>query len=183
MVVLAAMVVIAFIVAQQFMGKTAMIKPWPQWVILVVALAGLAVAGYLSYVEINQTEAICGPVGDCNTIQQSQYAYLFGVFPIGASGLFGYVAILLAWFFQSYGAKEYRPYAGVFLWLMAIFGTGFSIYLTFLEPFVIGATCAWCLSSAIFITLILWASTPQGIQAFKQIGTLSLKEKASRAIE
>ena len=38
---------------------------------------------------------------------------------------------------------------------LALFGTLFSIYLTFLEPFVIGATCAWCLTSAVSMTLIL----------------------------
>ncbi|WP_287908301.1 vitamin K epoxide reductase family protein [Chloroflexus sp.] len=31
-------------------------------------------------------------------------------------------------------------------------GTLFSLYLTFLEPFVIGATCIWCLLSAITMT-------------------------------
>jgi hypothetical protein len=38
---------------------------------------------------------------------------------------------------------------------MTTFGTLFSIYLTFLEPLVIGATCAWCLSSANINTLQL----------------------------
>jgi len=39
---------------------------------------------------------------------------------------------------------------------LAAGGTLFSIYLTFLEPFVIGATCAWCLTSAIIMTALLW---------------------------
>ncbi|MBS3753330.1 MAG: hypothetical protein KGY46_08075 [Anaerolineales bacterium] len=39
------------------------------------------------------------------------------------------------------------------------FGTFFSMYLTFLEPFVIGATCAWCLTSFLIITAQLWIST------------------------
>ena len=34
-------------------------------------------------------------------------------------------------------------------------GVLFSVCLTFLEPFVIGATCAWCLSSAVIMTLLL----------------------------
>jgi len=41
---------------------------------------------------------------------------------------------------------------------MTAFGTLFSIYLTFLEPFVIGATCAWCLTSAIIMNVLLWLS-------------------------
>jgi uncharacterized membrane protein len=44
---------------------------------------------------------------------------------------------------------------------MALGATGFSIYLTFLEPFVIGASCAWCLTSAVATTLILLAATPE----------------------
>jgi uncharacterized membrane protein len=46
------------------------------------------------------------------------------------------------------------------MWWFALVGVLFSIYLTYLEPFVIGATCAWCLTSAISMTLILWAATP-----------------------
>ena len=38
---------------------------------------------------------------------------------------------------------------------MALFGTIFSIYLTYLELFVIYAVCIWCISSAIIITLLL----------------------------
>jgi uncharacterized membrane protein len=40
-----------------------------------------------------------------------------------------------------------------------LFGTLFSIYLTIPERFVIGATCTWCLTSAIVMTLLLWSST------------------------
>jgi uncharacterized membrane protein len=47
---------------------------------------------------------------------------------------------------------------------MALLGTLFSIYLTFLEPFVIGATCIWCITSAIVITLLLWTTTGPALQ-------------------
>jgi len=43
---------------------------------------------------------------------------------------------------------------------MAMFGTLFSLILTFLEPFVIGATCLWCLASAVLITAIFILSVP-----------------------
>lgn len=134
-------------------------KPWPKWVIPALSVIGLLVAGYLSYVEITLTEAVCGPVGDCNTVQQSEYARLFGVLPIGVLGMAGYVAILASWAVQHYGPKNLRTLASLALLGMALFGTLFSIYLTFLEPFVIGATCAWCLTSAVVITLQLWAAS------------------------
>jgi uncharacterized membrane protein len=52
---------------------------------------------------------------------------------------------------------------------MIAFGTLFSIYLTFLEPFVIGATCAWCLTSAIIMTALLWLSITPGKLAFTSL--------------
>jgi uncharacterized membrane protein len=132
---------------------------WPRWVIPALTVVGLIVAGYLSFVEVTQTEAVCGPVGDCNTVQQSPYAQLFGLIPVGLLGLMGYVAIIIAWGIQYYGPAGWRKYAGWVVWGMALVGTFFSMYLTFLEPFVIGATCAWCLTSAIVMTLILLAAT------------------------
>jgi len=130
-----------------------------RWVIPLLSVIGLFVAGYLSFIEITQSLAVCGPIGDCNTVQQSPYARLFGVLPIGVLGLMGYIAILIAWVAQYKGPERWRELAAQILWGFALFGTLFSVYLTFLEPFVIGATCAWCLSSAIFITLILWVAT------------------------
>jgi uncharacterized membrane protein len=91
-------------------------------------------------------------------VQQSPYARLFGILPVGLLGLVGYVAILLSWLGQ-YQAKELKGFFKIGLWLLSLFGVLFSIYLTFLEPFVIGATCAWCLSSAVIMTVIFLAST------------------------
>jgi len=38
---------------------------------------------------------------------------------------------------------------------MGLFGVIFSIYLTYLELFIIKAVCIWCLSSAMLIALVL----------------------------
>jgi len=117
-------------------------------------VAGLFVAGYLSSVELRNVEAVCGPVGDCNTVQQSKYARLFGVLPIGVLGLMGFAAIFVAWVVRRRGKGRLPLYASVAMLGMTAFGILFSIYLTFLEPFVIGATCLWCVSSAVIMTLL-----------------------------
>lgn len=128
------------------------------WLIPVLGLIGLSVAVYLAYVETALVEAVCGPVGDCNTVQQSEYARLFGVLPIGILGVIGYVMILLAWAVGHSARKRLAAFASLALFVLAAFGVLFSIYLTFLEPFVIGATCAWCLTSAIIMTTLFWLS-------------------------
>jgi uncharacterized membrane protein/thiol-disulfide isomerase/thioredoxin len=136
------------------------------WLIPVLCIAGLAVAGYLAYVETTQVEAFCGPVGDCNTVQQSEYARLFGVLPIGILGVVGYILTLLAWVIEHIADKRLSASATLAVLGMTSFGVLFSIYLTFLEPFIIGATCAWCLTSAIIMTALFWLSLTPGKAAF-----------------
>jgi uncharacterized membrane protein len=139
------------------------------WLIPLFSVIGIAVATYLTYVEASGTEAVCGPVGDCNTVQSSKYAFLFGVIPVGLIGLLGYVAIILAWLVARFGKEPTTQLAKVVLLIMSLIGTLFSIYLTFLEPFVIGATCAWCVTSAILITAIMWLSAKPGTDALARI--------------
>lgn len=129
------------------------------WTIPLLSLAGLGVSAYLSWVEIGGAEAVCGPVGDCNTVQQSAYATLFGVVPIGVLGVVGFAATLLGWWAGRLAAGRARARLGLALFALTGCGTLFSIYLTFLEPFVIGATCLWCLGSAVIMTLLHRLST------------------------
>jgi uncharacterized membrane protein len=142
---------------------------WQQWAIPALSLLGLGIAAYLAYVETAQVTAVCGPVGDCNAVQQSEYAMLFGVLPVGVFGLIGYMAILLAWLASRYGRGSLAELAQAVLLAMTLFGTLFSIYLTFLEPFVIGATCAWCLTSAVVMTLLLWLTAAPGVGAISKL--------------
>jgi len=135
------------------------------WAIPILCVIGLAVAGYLAYVETTNTEAVCGPVGDCNTVQQSQYAHLFGILPIGLLGMVGYILFLAAWYVQKFLSGKLADYGALGMLVMATFGTLFSVYLTFLEPFVIGATCAWCLASAVVMTILMLLSIAPGKQA------------------
>jgi uncharacterized membrane protein len=137
---------------------------WRDWVIPLLALAGLCVAGYLAYVETTATLAICGPVGDCNAVQSSPYAKLFGVLPIGVLGAAGYVAILGSWLWSRFGNGRLSKLAPLTLFGMTLLGVAFSLYLTFLEPFVIGAVCAWCLTSAVIITALLLLTTGPALQ-------------------
>lgn len=119
----------------------------------VLAVIGLIVAGYLTYVETQAVAAVCGPVGDCNAVQSSEYARFLGV-PIGVIGLVGYAAILAAWYLGRAGNATAR----LTLLGMAAAGVMVSAYLTFVEIFVIEAVCMWCLTSAAVMGLILVAA-------------------------
>lgn len=115
-----------------------------------LAILGLSIAIYLSYLELTGRAGICGPIGDCDAVQQSPYSTILGI-PVGLLGTLSYLFIIAFWFWQP---KQ---------WLLPLFlmvNTLFSVYLTFLEPFVIRAVCFWCLSSATIMTVLLWLHIP-----------------------
>ncbi len=152
------------------LGAVAKARPWQSrlagrvrpWGFLAVALVGLIAASYLSYVETTQSSAICGPVGDCNAVQQSQFALLFGCVPMAIFGLLGYLAVVATFIYGYWGKGRYAEYSPLATFLLTAFGAFFSAGLTFLEPFVIGATCSWCLTSAISMGLLLSFSAGPG---------------------
>lgn len=159
-IVLLAMVISVVSILVNFLrGEPRKQRKWPAWVVPALAIAGVGISAYMAFVETSRAQAFCGPVGDCNTVQQSQYARLFGVIPIGLLGLIGYLVILLTWAIERSGPDKSRKFAGIGIWIITLFGVLFSIYLTFLEPFVIGATCIWCISQAIVMMILLWATT------------------------
>jgi len=131
----------------------------PRWLTPLAAGVGLAAAFYLATVEVTRASAACGVVGNCNAVQDSSYAMLFGVLPIGVMGIGGYILIIAAWVLTQ-GAGEVARFGQSLLLGLTLFGAAFSLYLTFLEPFVIGATCVWCLTSALTMLVLLWQVAP-----------------------
>jgi uncharacterized membrane protein len=131
---------------------------WKFYARVVLVALGICIAGYLAYIETTHSTALCGPVGDCNAVQQSTYARLFGVLPVAYVGLVGYLLIGVALGISRLASETASRAATSALVVLSLCGTLFSIYLTALEPFVIGATCAWCLSSAVVVTLLLLLS-------------------------
>lgn len=141
------------------------VKEWFRWGIPVLAVGGLAVAGYVTFVEALNAPVICGASKGCQDVQSSKYSIVFGFLPVGTLGFMGLIAILAAWLFWQFGPLNLRRFGALGIWAFALFGVLFSTYLTFLEPFVIGATCMWCITSAVFMILLLQIITPAAKQA------------------
>jgi len=114
--------------------------------IAVVALAGLGIAAYLTYVHYAGLQPLCLASGGCEKVQSSRYAELGGV-PVAVLGLVGYVGILASLAVPG----EPGLVAGA---LIALVGFGFSAYLTYLELVKIHAICQWCVASAVLMTVL-----------------------------
>jgi len=136
----------------------------PNVPLLGLSLAGVAVAGYLTYTGwTGDHAAYCEAGGGCDIVQSSQWATFLGV-PTALWGLLLYAAL-------AYVALRVRrpivQWRGA--WILAVVGWGVSVYLTVISIFVIQATCPYCLGSLGIFTgimaLLLWRR-PDGIPRF-----------------
>lgn len=167
-------VVVLLAMAASLVGVAALwgrgsIESGPAWLVPVLALLGAGVAAYLTYVETSDSDAVCGPVGNCNLVQDSKYAELFGFIPIGVVGLVGYAIVLGCWLVVRLAGGRPADWVSLALLGGTAAGVAFSIYLTFLEPFVIGASCAWCLASAVIVTLLWWLTAGPAQAAWRRL--------------
>ncbi|MGZ4173365.1 MAG: vitamin K epoxide reductase family protein [Solirubrobacteraceae bacterium] len=113
---------------------------------VVVALIGLGIAGYLTYVHYAKLKPLCLSSGACETVQSSSYAKLAGI-PVPVLGVLGYISILVSLALR--GDVGRLASCG-----FALVGFLFSAYLTYRELFTINAICQWCLGSAICMTVL-----------------------------
>ena len=114
--------------------------------ILAVALLGVAIAGYLTYIHYAGIKPICAASGGCEKVQSSVYSDLAGI-PVAVLGLAGYLGILASLLI----AGEAGRLAG---FALALAGFAFSAYLTYREIFTIKAICQWCVGSAVLMTVL-----------------------------
>ena len=112
-----------------------------------LAVVGLAVAAYLTYVHYAGIKPACTAGTSCIKVQTSEWSKLDGV-PVALLGLIGYVGILASLLLPD---REETRLATLGLTLV---GCGFSGYLTYRELFSIHAVCEWCASSAVILTIL-----------------------------
>ncbi|MHB1133764.1 MAG: vitamin K epoxide reductase family protein [Chloroflexota bacterium] len=128
------------------------------WVILGLAVLGVGVAGYLAVTYLNNAQLVCYGLGDCDRVQTSAYARVYGV-PVAVFGLLAFVAIAALALVRLVLKGDLGYLAVLGVWTLGLSGSIFSAYLTYVEFFVIYAACPWCLTSAaltVVISLLAW---------------------------
>jgi len=132
----------------------------------VVALIGLGVASYLTYVHYAGESPVClAGGGGCEKVQTSHYAKLAGI-PVSVLGLVGYFVILVSLLIPG----ETGRFVGAFT---ALIGFGFSLYLTYLELFKIHAICQWCVASAVLMTVLAVLTVWRLMEAESRVSTIA----------
>jgi uncharacterized membrane protein len=108
-----------------------------------VALAGIGVAGYLTWAHYGGDSIVCPIGGGCETVQSSAYSELAGI-PVAVLGLGAYV-VILGLLVRDTAVSRLAAAA------VALTGLLFSVYLLVVQLFVIDAVCVWCLANDVFV--------------------------------
>lgn len=122
--------------------------------LLALALCGGAVAAYLAWENSRGESGVCTIVHGCSTVQQSKYGKFAGV-PVSIPGLGLYLVLVTAALVWLTNFRGLRPYAVVVGAFGSLFGFLLSLFLTYLEAYVIDAWCIYCIVSASLLTALV----------------------------
>ena len=112
----------------------------------IVSLAGLADATYLTVQALTGETLVCGGSPDCFRVLGSSYARLAGI-PVAASGTLAYFGVFSFAMFAAFGYARARAF------LTLTVGTMFlaTLWLLYVQAFVLHAFCRYCLFSAALV--------------------------------
>jgi uncharacterized membrane protein len=113
-------------------------------------LAGLADAAYLTVLALTGETAACGGQTGCFEVLGSAYAKVGGV-PVAAAGVLGYFT---AFTFATFAAFNYAR-ARTFFALTVCLLFGATLWLLYVQAFLLHAFCRYCLFSAAISFLLM----------------------------
>lgn len=133
--------------------SSSLLPSWLLWVLLVLSGAGLADATYLTVEHYRGTVPPCS-VSGCEMVLTSRWATVGGVPLSLAGGVFYSTVFLLTVAYWNSGR------AALIHGLLALSGAAMAmtVWLLYLQAFVIGSFCMYCLFSAAVVTLLLAGS-------------------------
>jgi vitamin-K-epoxide reductase (warfarin-sensitive) len=116
-----------------------------RYVLILLAAIGIYLSAKALQIHYSHDIPPCSinDVWDCGTVNRGKYAVFAGV-PVALIGIVGY--LLLAAFSAVRAYKIVAP--------AALAGLGFSLYLAYLEKYVIEAWCIYCVGSLAVISLM-----------------------------
>jgi uncharacterized membrane protein len=114
-----------------------------------ICLIGLADATYLSVQYLTGETAVCGGSADCSRVLGSAYAKIAGI-PVAAFGVLGYFGAFSLATFAAFGYVRARQLFALMVWAMF----AVTLWLLFVQAFMLHAFCRYCLFSAALIFVL-----------------------------
>jgi len=122
---------------------------WPYLIAALVSLIGLGDAIYLTVQDLTVQTLRCTIVSGCNEVLSSPYAHI-GSFPLAALGAIAYFTVFSLSILAAFRYPFAKPLLAMLL--AAMFLT--TLWLLYLQAFVIHHFCQYCLLSAAVTTTL-----------------------------
>ncbi len=121
---------------------------------LVLVVVGLLISGYLSYVKFLDVPIICSEnqTFSCSTVQASRWSTLLDI-PIAYLG-FGLYLLIGSLLLLEDSTDFLAEYGRLLIFTLGIIGWLFSMWLVYIQAFIILAFCQWCLAHEFNFTLL-----------------------------
>jgi uncharacterized membrane protein len=120
---------------------------WLNGLFLIVAIFGFADATYLTISHYSGTELYCGVVGDCNAVTTSKYSAI-GPIPVALLGALYYLSMIVLTIVYFDSKKETKQVVAKLRSYLTSVGFLASAVFVYLQIFVIGLICTFCMVSA-----------------------------------
>ncbi len=138
------------------------------WIISIGAsLIGLIDSIYLTWIKLADKTAACSNIGDCESVNNSQYSEIAGI-PIALLGAGAFLTIFLLLALEK-RLPDQSTYLRMGVFGLSLTGTLYSVYLTYLEIAVLRAICPFCVVSAISIFVLLIVGVIRLKESFSDI--------------
>ena len=120
--------------------------------LVALAIIGLLVSVYMTIFKITSNDSMCIGSKDCSVVNDSRYSEIYGI-PVAVVGALGYAAILAVLLLER-NPGFFKQNGTMLLFGLSLTGFLFTLYLIFLEIFLIKAYCPFCITSQVAMTLI-----------------------------
>jgi uncharacterized membrane protein len=115
-----------------------------------LSLTGLFISAYLYLYKIGKIGSLACGTGGCETVQWSPWSRVAGI-EVSLVGVLGYASLLVLCLAALRPSTVHRREPALLLAVLSGLAVGFTLYLTYLELFVIHAICRWCVASGVVI--------------------------------
>jgi uncharacterized membrane protein len=127
--------------------------------VAVLALGGLIISLTIYQTKKTKKQLICPTGSDCNAVITSSYSKFLGI-PLEYLGMSYFSLMFLAYLTKIFFSQILPADFQTVIFLFTVFAFFFSLYLLFIQAFLLRQWCMWCvLASAFSITIFIFSLT------------------------
>lgn len=131
---------------------------WAPWVTFPLALVGLGLSTYLTYVHYVEPRSLSCPdtgVVNCTKVTTSPESMLFGVIPVALAGALFFLVLTALVAPQAW--RAHRREVSLARTAAVVAGVGMVSYLVYVESVVVHALCLYCTGVHVVMFLLFVA--------------------------